>query len=122
MLNLEDYELGAAERRLFADEFKALAKKYGSVAAGSDAEKYGHLVLRCITMRCRKNGILDIRNIEKFLDVFLRDSLSEGEAHRLMTIVSDPVRSEDAKMAELRKQFFGEKPSAEDGFRIWKMP
>jgi hypothetical protein len=122
MITLGEIELAIAERISFSSQLDHWVGMYARKGFGLDESAYVKLQLRLIAMRCRKNGIVELENIEKFLNVFFRTELSAVQMCRLLEIAGDPAASESAKMAEISKQFLKERPTLQDGFAIWKMP
>ncbi|MEO9341017.1 hypothetical protein ABFT80_26835 [Mesorhizobium sp. SB112] len=123
MITLGVTELAIAERVDFSAQIEAWAARYAQPGFGLDPDTpYLRLQLRTIAMRCRKNGIREHANIETLLDLFFRQDLSLRPIERLLSIVADPSPTEEAKMAEISKQFMGARPTRADGFAVWKMP
>jgi hypothetical protein len=122
-MRLSAFELARAERVAFSAQVDVWADKYASTVSGTgERSAYVKLVVRLMTTRCCMNGIVEHSNIEKVMDKLFQGDLSTISYARLLQIVQNPLTTEDTKMAEISKQFYGEKPTASPGFAMWKMP
>jgi hypothetical protein len=122
-MKLDEFELARAERAAFSAQVDAWADKYASPVFGaSQSSAYIQLVVRLIATRCCMNGILEHSNIERVIDKLFQTDLSSIASARLLQIVRNPLTTEETKMAEISKQFYGENPTSSPGFAMWKMP
>jgi hypothetical protein len=122
-MKLDEFELARAEKLAFNAQVEVWAEKYALSLTGIDeSSAYTKLLVRLIAVRCCMNNITEHSNIEKVIDKFILGDLSVVAQARLLQILRNPLTTQSAKMAEISKQFYGEKPTSAPGFAMWKVP